>query len=220
MQWLDGFHLYLFDFDGLLVDTEPLHFKAFKQMLAANNCDSQLSYANYLELAHANTIDLRDHTYASFNLLYKEKPDWEVLRQEKAIIYLGLLKTEELKLLPGVEKVLTILEAKGVKRCVVTNSTHEQVQLIQLKLPLLTSIPHWICREDYCLPKPDPEGYLLAISRLAQPGDRIVGFEDSPKGLKALQEASVEAVLITTRKERAKDCICFDSFEILVDNLC
>ena len=61
---------------------------------------------------------------------------------------------------------------------------------------MLHSIPHWITREDYKNPKPSPDGYLEAIKRLAKPGDAIIGFEDSRRGLTALIQAGVHAVLV------------------------
>lgn len=205
MDWIRNFDLFLFDFDGLLVDSEPLHFRAFLEMLRINYCHSDLQFAHYLELAHANSIALRDHTYAAFPDLYQQKPDWEMVRREKNAIYQELLKTEPLTLLPGVELLLESLQKNDKKRCVVTNSPSAQVELIKSNLPILNSIPYWITREQYVHPKPSPEGYLKAIAMLAAPTDRMIGFEDSTKGLRALKQTPARALLITSRTDISKD---------------
>jgi beta-phosphoglucomutase len=213
MKWTDNFQLFLFDFDGLLVDTEPVHFIAFKEMLRRNGCRSDLSYVRYLQLAHANSTDLRDHTYASFVDLYRQKPDWEMLRREKNKIYLELLQHESLELLPGVENLLSYLKEKGAKRAVVTNSPEAQIALVKQQLPILDTIPLWVCRERYRAPKPDPEGYLMAIAMLKEPGDNMIGFEDSLKGLQALQKTPAKAVLISSRTDIPAGITHFSSFQ-------
>jgi HAD superfamily hydrolase (TIGR01509 family) len=103
--------------------------------------------------------------------------------------------------------LISLLE-RGIKRAVVTNSPREQIEIIKESLPVLKSIPLWITREDYSNPKPSPEGYLTAIRKLVEPGDRIIGFEDTLKGLKALLGAGVESILVCpTQSDHVAECI-------------
>lgn len=70
-------------------------------------------------------------------------------------------------------------------------------------------------------PKPDPECYLRAIALCAQPGDRIIGFEDSLRGLQALQQTSALPVLICPAHHPLIDLatqgrvLYFESFEAI-----
>jgi beta-phosphoglucomutase len=98
--------------------------------------------------------------------------------------------------MPGVEDLLNHLQKHHIARCVVTNSFRQQVELIRSKLPLLNTIPHWITREDYKNPKPHPEGYLKAIELYGKKGGKVVGFEDTVRGLEALRQTSALPVLI------------------------
>jgi beta-phosphoglucomutase len=98
--------------------------------------------------------------------------------------------------MPGVESLLTLLDQKGIRRCVVTNSFRSQVDLIRTHQKVLQTIPHWITREDYENPKPAPDGYLRAIELYGQPGDRVVGFEDSLRGIQSLQKTPALPVLV------------------------
>jgi len=60
----------------------------------------------------------------------------------------------------------------------------------------LATIPHWITRYDYTHPKPHPECYETAIDKFAKADDRIIGFEDTVRGLRALQATRALPVLI------------------------
>lgn len=193
MKWIKNFQLFLFDFDGLLVNTEHLHFQAYINMLARRGYHLDWSYAQYSELAHLNANALREALYALFSDL---DPNWDMLYQEKKKEYFNLIQFGKVELMPGVETLLRELATAGIRRCVVTNSFLEQTQLIASRLPILKTIPKWITREDYSKPKPDPECYFTAITQCALPGDRMIGFEDSIRGLKALRQTTALPVFI------------------------
>lgn len=193
MDWIHKFQLFLFDFDGLLVNTERLHYQAYINMLRGRGCDIDWSFSKFCTLAHLNASALKDQIYAEFPLL---DPDWGVLYAEKKQIYFSLLESGKVELMPGVEILLQKLSEAGIQRCVVTNSLLEQIQIIRSGLPVLNTIPHWITREDYEKPKPNPECYLRAIELYGKERDRIIGFEDSIRGLSALQQTPALSVLI------------------------
>jgi beta-phosphoglucomutase len=193
MKWIHDFQLFLFDFDGLLVDTEGLHYAAYVNMMAARGYKLDWTFAEYSEMAHLNQTAIREGLYAKFPDL---DPNWEELYSEKKEAYQELISSGNLKLMPGVAPLLKALEKSNIRRCVVTHSSLNQIQLIRSKLPLLNTLPNWVTREDYEKPKPDPECYLRAIQLYGKPGDRIIGFEDSVRGLQALKGSPALPVLI------------------------
>lgn len=179
------------------MNTEELHYLAYKKMCAARGFSLKWDMQTYIQHALHSTTGLRDGIYKEFPDLERYEPCWDILYQEKKQAYAQLLTNQGVALMPGVERLLQELEKANLKRCVVTHSTAEQTELICAKHPILHSIPHWITREDYSEPKPSPECYQMAIAQFAQKGDRVIGFEDSPRGLKALLGTHAEAVLIT-----------------------
>ncbi|MGB7978826.1 MAG: HAD family phosphatase [Chlamydiales bacterium] len=193
MRWIHDFQLFLFDFDGLLVNTEPLHYQAYINALAKRGHSVNLSFSNFCELAHYNSSAWREALYAAIPDL---EPNWAILYEEKKGAYLELILSGKIELMPGVEKLLRALEAAKIRRCVVTHSALAQTALIRSKIPVLQTLPQWITREDYEKPKPNPECYLKAIQLYGKMGDRIVGFEDSVRGLKALLGTPALPVLI------------------------
>jgi len=196
MQWIQQFDLFLFDFDGLLVNTEELHFAAYREMCQQRGYRLDWTLFEFFQAAHFDAAGLKEAIYRKFPELQKQEPRWEVLYAEKKQRYQELLEKGDLSLMPGVAEVLKALERAGKRRCVVTNSTQLQADLIKEKIPLLKTIPHWFTRESYREPKPHPECYLTAINVLGQPGDRVIGFEDSTRGLQALREAGVASALL------------------------
>ncbi len=193
MNWIRDFQLFLFDFDGLIVDTEGLHYAAYVNMMARRGYRLDWSFAKYSAMAHLNATAVKEGLYAEFPGL---DPNWDLLYADKKEAYLELILSGNLKLMPGVESLLKALELADIRRCVVTHSPLEQTRLIRAKLPILNSLPKWITREDYEKPKPDPECYLRAIQLYGRPGDKIIGFEDSVRGLEALKKTPALPVLI------------------------
>jgi beta-phosphoglucomutase len=196
MQWIHNYQLFLFDFDGLLVNTEHLHYQAYILMCAKRGFHLKWNFHRYSQAAHHESTGLRDQIYAEFPTLQAQEPHWPCLYEEKKQIFLDLVQDGAVHLMPGVSELLTALQAANINRCVVTHSATSLIQRIRQQNPILETIPHWITREDYHQPKPDPECYQVAISRLAHPHDRIIGFEDSPRGLNALLGTQAKPVLI------------------------
>lgn len=198
MQWIHKFNLFLFDFDGLLVNSEELHFLAYQEMCRDRGYVLTWDLPRFFKAAHFKATGLKEAIYAEFPRLCQEEPNWSVLYEEKKRSYQKLLEKGKINLMPGVQPLLEALKKHGIRRCVVTNSLYEQVEKIKDQNPILQSIPLWITREDYKEAKPAPDGYLLAIKKLGQAGDKIIGFEDSTRGLQALIAAKItQPVLIS-----------------------
>ncbi len=192
MNWIHKFDLFLFDFDGLLVNTEELHLEAYKELCLRHGIVLDWSLNQFFEIAHLSATGLKEALYPRFI----NGEIWEDLYTEKKQIYQTLIEKGHLTLMPGVEPLLKALEQSNKKRCVVTHSAKASVDLIREKIAILQTIPQWFTRESYQQPKPHPDGYLTALKALAKPGDRVVGFEDSARGLTALKAAGVETALL------------------------
>ncbi|MEM7175928.1 MAG: HAD family phosphatase [Chlamydiota bacterium] len=195
MHWILDYELIFFDFDGLLVNTEHLHFKAYQQLLHAHGVSFPWDLSTFVGIAHQSSDQLRatitDHCPELI-----EKNTWETLYREKQRYYGELLQSQHLEYMPGVPDLLKIVQQQQISHAVVTNSTYDQVSAIQRHLPLLKSIPIWVTREDYHLPKPAPDAYLKAIKILGGAREKMVGFEDALRGIRALNQAHITPVLI------------------------
>ncbi len=197
MNWIHEFDLFLFDFDGLLVNTEKLHYQAYQNMFRKRGYQLEWDFKKYLSIAHHSSEGLRISSYETFPKLQKEEPHWDVLYKEKSQEYIDLLHTGDLELMPGVEELLSELKTWSKRKVVVTHSQKHHVDAIRESCEPLSAIDEWITREDYENAKPASDCYQLAIDRYGKPGDRVVGFEDSPRGLTALMGVDAQAMFVT-----------------------
>lgn len=86
MNRLQKYALYLLDLDGLLVNTEQLHYEAYVQMCEARGFQLDLTFAAYCEIAHRSAQGIEQHIYAHFPALHAKEPRWSVLYAEKKLL--------------------------------------------------------------------------------------------------------------------------------------
>jgi beta-phosphoglucomutase len=214
------YQAFFFDFDGLLVNTEHLHYEAYRRMLLENGASFPWDFPVFASIAHKSATGLEKTITSTYPELIEAKP-WALLYEEKKRWYQYLLEKGNLELMPGATEMLAQIKKTGRPYCVVTNSTKKQVELIRDHLPLLNEIPLWITREDYDSPKPSPDGYLTAIERLNVKGKKV-GFEDALRGIHALQGAGIDPVLICSEQHPQmaealkEDLLYFPSFSDLL----
>ncbi len=182
----------LLDFDGLLVDTEKLHYRAYQRAVEFYKEHLPWSFEEFCLKAHISHEVLFS---AIFSRCPRLEVSWdELYRKKKESLYLEL-EESGVQLMPGVASFLE--RFNGTPTCVVTNSPKPFIEQVVADLPLLNKINYWITREDYKESKPSPEGYLKAIALYAKPSDKIIGFEDTPKGISALLQTKAQPVLIS-----------------------
>lgn len=196
MQWIHNYQLFLFDFDGLLVNTEEIHYMAYQRMCAQRGVAFDIGFENYCKIAHYSSDGLREQIYALYPKLQVQEPSWAVLYSEKKRAIVDLINEGKVQMMPGVERMLAALQDASISRCVVTHSPIELIQAVRSQHRIFDTIPVWITREQYAKPKPDSECYIKAVNLLAKPHDRVVGFEDTPRGLRALLGTRAKPVLI------------------------
>jgi len=188
---------FLLDLDGVLVDTEPLQFEAYRHALKIRGVRLDWRFEEYCQAAHFGSVVLR-------RVLAKEAPDliepdesWESIYADKNTRYLELLERQGAALNPGARDLLAILDRRQVTHAVVTHSTRQAIAMLRGQHPSLDAIEHWVTREDYGEAKPKPDGYLTALDVLDLKPHQAIGLEDSPRGLAALHAAGIPAVFVS-----------------------
>jgi HAD superfamily hydrolase (TIGR01509 family) len=214
MNLIRDFSFIIFDFDGLLVDTEFFHYTAYTNMCRNRGVIMDWTFDHYCSLAHKNSSAVREEIITK--CLFTKTTPWEEIYSHKQGLLKDILRSSNVQLMPGVEKILML--TKNIKRCVVTNSTREMITIIKNKLPILKEISFWITREDYDKPKPAKDAYQKAINAYGQTTDTIIVFEDTLRGLKAA-EGLAKRVLICRQdhpqllEKRDSDILYFPSFD-------
>jgi HAD superfamily hydrolase (TIGR01509 family) len=196
MQWIHEFQLFLFDFDGLLVNTEEIHYLAYQRMFAGRGVHFDWKFDQYCRVAHYSADGLKNCIYEEYPILKATGPSWDVLYAEKKQAIIELFIEGAVHTMPGVEHLLTVLQDASIPRCVVTHSALELVNAVKRKNPILETIPFWVTREYYSQPKPHSECYEKAIKMYAKESDSVIGFEDTPRGMQALSGTRALPVMI------------------------
>lgn len=184
----------LFDFDGLLVNTEQLHYEAYRKLVEGHGDLLSLNFIDFAAKAHTSSTALKSYLLDTFPSL-NDVP-WDKLYAEKQHHFLSLLTAENLEFMPGADAMIEYALDRGLSMCVVTNSSARLTDEIRKHLHLLNEIPLWITRECYENPKPAPDGYLTALEHFKIDAGQAIGFEDSLRGIHSLQNAGVFPVLI------------------------
>lgn len=187
------FKAYLFDCDGTIADSMPLHFKAWKKTLAEWNCEFEEEL--FYEWGGMPVAEI----ISTLNARHGLNMPVENVAHRKEELYFELLP--QLKPVPEVlEHIRT--EHGRIPFGVVSGSTKESVTASLVTLDLLDRFDTMVCAGDYTKSKPDPEAFLLAAARLGVAPERCLVFEDTDMGIQAAQAAGMASVKVPPPWER------------------
>jgi HAD superfamily hydrolase (TIGR01509 family) len=181
------FKAYLFDCDGTIADSMPLHYVAWSRALSEWNCEfrEELFYA-------WGGMPVSDIISALNNKHGLNMPVEAVAGRKEQLYY------EILPQLKAVPEVLEHIEASHgqIPFAVVSGSTRDSVTASLETLKILDRFDTLVCAGDYEKSKPDPEPFLIAADRLGKaPSDCLV-FEDTDMGIQAATAAGMASVKI------------------------
>lgn len=194
------FDLFLFDLDGTLVDTEPLHFEAYRKVLADFGYELIWDFKTYLFYAGRGELF---PVFRQLFPLWKKEQELEVMQAKRAWVEL-LLSKMPIQFCVGADLFVSKLIGEKKEICIVTNSSRFQLESIRSRLPLLKQIPVCVTRDDVERIKPDPEPYCKACSYFDIPKDKSIAFEDSEKGVESAQEAGLSVVYISSSTTKSE----------------
>jgi len=187
----------LWDLDGVLVDSAPFHFQAWRELLAS--LGRELSEADF-----RRTFGLRNDTILSD--LVGDLPAAEVERlaaRKEALFRRAALGN--IVPLPGALALLRLLRERGFKLALVSSTPHGNIDLILGSLGADAAFDVIVGEEDVTRGKPDPEGFLLAARRLGVPPEECVVIEDAPVGVEAAKRGGMRCVGVS--RDRPRDAL-------------
>jgi HAD superfamily hydrolase (TIGR01509 family) len=177
----------VFDLDGVLADTEPLHWTAFREVLLELGADVGIEEYRRRFISHGGGPEYACEAY-------RLPLTADALRARKQPRYLALLR-RGVPARPGARAALERLRG-GFRTAVATNSVRSEVDLILGSLGLSTLLDAVVTREDYRDAKPAPGAYLTAAARLGLRAEECVVVEDTPRGLGAALAAGMRVIAL------------------------
>jgi len=200
----------VFDFDGLILDTETPSYEAWNEI-----------YARYgATLPRDKWTRIIGHGWHAFDpYAYLESQigddvDRVAIRSEKDRICHAMIEANPI--LPGVVDLLQEAKEQGLKLAVASSSKHAWVDGHLQRLGLMERFDVVSCSDDTGVAKPDPAVYLHACDRLGVAADHAVALEDSFNGLKAAKAAGLVTAVVPNEMTRE---MSFDQADIVLPTL-
>ena len=190
----------IFDFDGVVVDSEPIHLACFRAVLSRAGVDLRTEdyYSKYLGFDDHDCFvaALRDHGKP-----YTEPQIAQMVRDKTAMVKEAYGRA--VQALPGVVELIRAAAAARVPLAVCSGALHEEIELAARTMGVLDCFGVVVAATDVHHGKPDPEGYRLTLDRLGRKTGRklaaaaCVVVEDSPAGIEAAKAAGMKVLAVT-----------------------
>ncbi len=176
----------VFDFDGLIVDTETPLIDAY----AAVHQSHGVPFDRTLFIRNVGHADYAFDPWHGFS----PHADRAALEVQRRALKDDLMARQPV--LPGVVALLDAARAHGLRVGLASNSEHSWVEPHLAERGLLDRFEFLACREDAPSPKPEPDLYRLVLNRFGLRGREAIAFEDSHTGALAAKRAHLWAVAV------------------------
>ena len=191
----------IFDFDGVIVDTEPLHCKAFRKVLEPLGIG--FTWQEYKDRYMG--LDDRDAFREAFRV-HGRVLDEEALKDLlslKSGIFQEVIR-DGVRAYPGAIPLVESLHARGLPLAINTGALRSDIAPILARLGISRCFPLAVTADDVRRSKPDPESYRLAFTRLRQAyppqvssAEACLAIEDTPAGIRSAKQAGLRVLAVT-----------------------
>jgi HAD superfamily hydrolase (TIGR01509 family) len=190
----------LFDFNGVIINDEPLHEKLIEQILIEENLRpipgefQQVCLGRSDRVCLTELLNRRGRVVSESYLIQ--------LMQRKAQAYQQQLeKMQKLPLYSGLDDLIFQVRSLHLKLAIVSGAMRSEIELVLNRANLAAHFPVIVAGDDITTSKPEPDGYLLAVERLnqeypdlqLQPSE-CLAIEDTPAGIQAAKRAGISVV--------------------------
>ncbi|WP_421655082.1 HAD family hydrolase [Leptothermofonsia sp. ETS-13] len=184
---------FLFDLDGTLANTDPFHYRAWKELLYNFGIDIDEKFYKTRISGRLNPAIVQD-------LLPQLSPEEkQQFIEQKEARFREL--APQLTPLPGLTEVVKWAEVRGLKQAVVTNAPPQNVHHVLRTLRLDSQFDPVVIADELGIGKPDPAPYLHALKQLGIRANQAVAFEDSPSGIRSAVGAGIPTIGIASTQD-------------------
>lgn len=203
---------FIFDLDGVIVDTAKYHYLAWKKI--ANELGIEFTHEHNELLKGVSRVRSLDIILGLGNVeaSQDQKDQWLVQKNEEYLTY--LVDMDQSEILPGVMSVLEFLKAN--QQPIALGSASKNARPILEKTRILSYFDVIVDGNDVSNAKPDPEVFLQAAQKLGISNENSIVFEDSVAGIEAANIATMtsigigDAAILNEAKYNFKDFTFID----------
>lgn len=182
----------IFDFDGLILDTEMPELISWQETYREMGCYLPLQEWAAAVGAGYNTSRFDPYDYLERQLGHPV--DRAAIRMRHRQLYAELIASQEI--LPGVMDYLEDARRLGLRLGIASSSSQQWVGGHLERLGLRHHFECLKCSDDVPVTKPEPDVYLAALSALGLGPEQAIAFEDSPNGMTAARRAGITCVVV------------------------
>ncbi len=187
----------LFDFDGVIVNSEPLHFHAFHEVLGKEGIEiTEEEY--YRELIGFDDKGAFKHIFQKHGRALEPKTFLRVMTR-KSEAMMELIQGRKYSALPGVEELIRGLW-RNYPLAICSGALREEIEAMLEGISLRDCFKVIVAAEDVTVGKPDPQGYVMTARILSErmpealrPGDCLI-VEDAPTVIRSVRAAGFKVL--------------------------
>ena len=180
----------IFDFDGVIIDSETPSYETWQEVFRANGANLDRSLWQRVIGGGTDRFDVYQHLEDTVGMRLNR----DAIQRSQHDRYEALARSSPL--LPGVLEYIKDAGSLGLKLGVASSSTRAWVEENLAERGLLAHFHCVVTREDVDNIKPNPDLYVVALSRLGTSPDRAVAIEDSQNGVAAAKGAGMFCVAV------------------------
>jgi HAD superfamily hydrolase (TIGR01509 family) len=200
----------VFDFDGLVLDTETSVYAAWSEAFDAHGCGPLTLEEWSAEVGTAGVLDM----VAMMQSRATQPVDVDAMHTTRRARRDALLEREQL--MPGVERWLDDAREANLGIAIASSSPHEWVHGHLTRLGVRDRFGHLSCRDEIVPAKPAPDVYVRACDALGVEPRHALAVEDSPNGVTAAKTAGLRCIAVPNRVTAALD---FSGADLVVTSL-
>ena len=190
----------LFDMDGVIVDTEPLHYKAYQKMFA--KVGIEVSLEMYEGFTGQSTYGICKQLCTHFNL---ELEPQELVQIKRNYFTKLFFDDDDLKLLDGVEKLINNYFDHGLTLVVASSASMFTINNVMKRFKLDRFFSNKLSGADLKASKPHPEIFINAAKAANALANECFVIEDSTNGIRAAHKAGIYCVAYKSEHSKNQD---------------
>ena len=200
--------IFIFDLDGVIVDTAKYHFIAWQKIASQLGIEFTLEHNEQLKgVSRVRSLELILEL-GKIEAAQEDKNKWLIQKNENYLSY--LVDMDESELLPGILPILKYLKANNQK--IALGSASKNARPILEKTGILHYFDAIVDGNDVSNAKPDPEVFIQAAKLLGIKNENAIVFEDSVAGIQAANSAKMTSIGIGNKEILHEADFVFEDF--------
>ena len=176
----------IFDMDGVIMDSEPIHYKIEKAILK-NNFNEPFEFKDHARFVGQTTQDLWRTICKERNL----SQGFEILSLLDNADYMQELKSGDIQPVPGVIGLIEKLHENGIPMIVASSAIRQNIEVVLDRFEITKYFQGYVSGQDVVLTKPNPDIFLKAAEKLNIAPDKCLVIEDAKHGIEAAKAADM-----------------------------